>query len=148
MNKAQKSILTNFVTVIAVTTFAVIAMINLKAWVNRSEAMRAMTHLGEVVLEYKKTNGVIPPQSYIDRVETSLQGYARLSEIQYRARWIDFDSPADDILAYSEQNYRSLVIADGFIVLRLNGRVEWVDKKILTEVLHQQLKPEEIEQLK
>ena len=148
MNKAQKSILTNFITVIAVTTFAVIAMVNLKAWVNRSEAMRAMTHLGEVVLEYKKTNGVIPPRSHIDRVKTSLQGYIRLGEVQYRARWIDFDSPADEILAYSEQNYRSLLITNGFIVLRLNGQVEWVDKKTFTEILRRQLKPEEIEQLK
>ena len=65
MNKRQKIILTDFTTVIVVTIIAVLAMINFKDWLNRSEAMRAMQHLGQIVLQYKKNYGSVPPESYV-----------------------------------------------------------------------------------
>ena len=46
MNKQQKRILANFAVVMVITVAAVIGMVELKNWVNRSEAMRAMEQFG------------------------------------------------------------------------------------------------------
>jgi hypothetical protein len=113
-------------------------MINLKDWVNRSEAMRAMEHLGKLVLQYRQENGSVPPQSYVDNIKTNLKGHVRLGNLQYRAFWIDFDSTPDDVLAYIEKKYRSFVLSNGFIVLRLDGRVEWMQKQQLDILLARQ----------
>ena len=138
MNRRQKSILINIISVITITFIAVVAMINLKDWVNRSEAMRAMEHLGEIVLQYRAEKGSVPPQSYVDSIKTNLKGHARLGDLQYRALWIDFDSTPDDVLAYVEKKYHSLILSSGFIVLRLDGRVEWMQKQQLDVLLAQQ----------
>jgi len=143
MNKSQKAILINFVTVIVITTVAIIGMINLKAYVNHSEAARAMTQLGERIMQYRKDYGVVPPQSYVDRIKEQLQGYIRLGELQYRAQWIDFDSTGDEILAYAEQRYTSLFLKNGFLVLRLDGRVHWMDTQSFETLLQTQIKPGE-----
>lgn len=143
MNKFQKNVLTNFFVVIVLTSVAVLAMINLKDYVNRSEAMRTMTQLGQHILQYRKENGSIPPRSYIDRITEGLSSSIRLGRINYRARWIDFDSPGDEILAYVEQNYNSLLIHSGCVVLRLDGTVEWMDKNTFYSILQKQLKPAE-----
>jgi len=128
MNKKQKQILANFVVVIAATAAAVIGMIELKSYVNRSEAIRAMEQLGRIVADYKQKNGSIPPESYAESIKVSLEGQVRLGALQYRARWINFDSPPDTILAYVTKNYRSLFSRPGAIVLRIDGRVEWMNK--------------------
>jgi len=145
MNKRQKIILTDFTTVIVVTIIAVLAMINFKDWLNRSEAMRAMQHLGQIVLQYKKNYGSVPPESYVVGIKEQLQGYVRLGDLKYRARWLDFDSPPDEILAYTEKTYRSLVVGKGFVVLRLGGRVEWLQPTEFKTLLAQQQNPEEVE---
>lgn len=145
MNKQQRWILTNFAVVMAVTVAAVIAMLELKNWVNYSEAMRAMEHLGRVVEDYRHKNGSVPPESYIDGVKNSLEGQARLSNLHYRARWIKVDSPPDEILAYVTRGYRSLFFRPGAIVLRLDGRVQWMDKKSFEKLLASQQSPMEIE---
>lgn len=147
MNRRQKTILIDFTIVIVVTAIAVVAMINLKDWVNRSETVRAMEHLGRIVLQYRKDQGCVPPESYVDRIKEDLEGYARLGGLQYRARWINFESTPDEILAYTQKNYRSLIIGKGFIVLRLDGRVEWMDKQHFETLLAQQQSPIEIEML-
>jgi type II secretory pathway pseudopilin PulG len=144
MNRRQKSILINFITVIVITAAAVVAMVNFKDWVNRSEAMRAMEQLGQVVLWYRKDRGSVPPESYVNGIKENLQGYVRLGTLQYRAQWLDFDSSPDEILAYTEKKYRS-VIGKGFIVLRLDGRVEWMEREPFKTLLAQQQSPEEIE---
>ena len=77
MNRRQKTILIDFITVIIVTVIAVVAMINFKDWVNRSEAMRAMEHLGKIVLQYRKNYGSVPPESYVDRIKEDLEGHVR-----------------------------------------------------------------------
>jgi hypothetical protein len=144
MNRRQKTILMHFTIVIVITAVAVVAMINFKdwvnrsegmramkqlgQWVNRSEGMRAMKQLGQIVLKYRKEYGSIPPESYVDRIKESLEGHVRLGHLQYRAQWIKFESSTDEILAYTEKNYRSL-LGKGFIVLRLDGRVEWMKKQ-------------------
>jgi len=147
MNKRQKTIIIDFATIIIATAIAVVAMINLKDWVNRSEARRAMEHLSQIVLQYRKENGCVPPESYVDRIKENLEGYARLGDLRYRARLIDPDSSPDEILAYTEKNYRSFIVGKGCLVLRLDGRVEWMDKQKFKTLLAQQQKPLEIEML-
>jgi hypothetical protein len=120
-------------------------MINFKDWVNRSESMRAMEHLGRIVQQYRKEHGSIPPQSYIDSIKESLVGGGRLGSPQYRGRWIDFACPPDTILAYSEKNYGSSFLEDGFVVLRFSGQVEWVERQRFLSLLAKQQSPAEIE---
>lgn len=130
---------------IAVTAVAVVAMINLKDWINRSEAMRAMEQLGKKIIQYRQTHGSVPPQSYVDSQKESVEGHVRLGILHYRAQWINFDATNDEILAYSEKEYSSLVLGHGYVVLRLDGRVEWMGKQEFEELLSQQQSPTEIE---
>jgi hypothetical protein len=138
MNKRQKAILIDFTIVIVATAIAVVAMINFKDWINRSEATRAMQQLAKIVLQYRKDHGLVPPESYVDRIRENLEGHVRLGSLQYRARWIDFESTPDEILAYTEKNFHSLLFGKGFIVLRLNGTVEWMEKQQFETLLAQQ----------
>jgi hypothetical protein len=128
MNKLQKQILVNFAVVMVITVAAVIGMVELKNMVNRSEAIRAMESLGRMVSDYKQKNGSVPPESYVDGIIKTFEGQLRLGNLGYRAQWIAFDSPPDTILAYARKNYRSLFSRPGVIVLRLDGRIEWMDK--------------------
>lgn len=139
--------MTDSLAVIVVTAVTVVAMINFRDWVNRSEAMLAMEQLGQEVLEYRRENGSVPPESYVDSIKRSLEGHVRLGSLQYRALWIDFESDPDEILAYTEKRYRSLLVGEGFIVLRLNGLVEWMDRREFETLLAQQQSPMEIEML-
>ena len=148
MNKRQKNIIRDFTTIIVITIIAVVAMINFKDHVNRSEAMRAMEHLGRIALKYREDNGAVPPESYIDDIKENLEGYVRLGKLNYRARWIDFEASPDEILAYTEKNYPSPLVGKGFIVLRLDGRVEWMNKQSFTTLLAQQQDPLEIEMMR
>ena len=148
MNRRQKAILIEFAVVIAVTAIAIVALINFKDWVNRSEAMRAMEHLGRIVLQYRKERGSVPPESYVKGIRESLPGHVRLGNLQYRALWINFECPPDEILAYTKRNYHSLLFGNGFIVLRLDGRVKWMDKQEFETLLAQQQSPVEIEMLR
>jgi len=128
MTKLQKRILANFVVVMVITGTAVVGMVELKNLVNRSEAMRAMESLGRVVSDYKQKNGSIPPEAYIDGLKQSFEGQLRLGHLHYRAQWIQFGSPSDTILAYVIKDDHSLFSHPGAIVLRLDGRIEWIDR--------------------
>ena len=145
MNKLQKRILANFAVVTVVTATAVVGMVELKNLVNRSEAMRAMESLGRVVSDYKQKKGSIPPESHVDGIIKSLEGQLRLGNLRYRAQWIAFDSPPDTILAYARKNYRSLFSRPGAIVLRLDGRIEWMDKANFDKLIAGQQTPMELE---
>jgi len=147
MNRRQKAVLTKFFVVITITALMVTGMVNFKDWVNRSEALRAMEHMGKIVLRHRKEKGVIPSESYIITIKEQLEGHARLGDIQYRALWIDSESSEDEILAYVEHNFRSLFIKEGFIVLFLDGRVNWMDKQEFKTLLRSQQSPMEIEAL-
>jgi hypothetical protein len=138
MNKKQKQILANFAVVIVVTIAAVIGMVEMKNGVNRSEATRAIEQLGREVTDYRQKYGSIPPESYVDGVKKSLEGQIRLGNLQYRARWIKFDSPPDTILAYVTKDYHSLFFRPGAIVLRIDGLIEWKDKKEFNKLLDNQ----------
>ena len=144
MNKLQKQILANFAVVMVITVAAVVGMVELKNTVNRSEAMRAMENLGRVVSDYKQKNGSVPPESYVDGVKGSLQGQIRLGNLHYRARWIEFDSPPDTILAYVRKDFGSLFFRPGAIVLRFDGRVQWMDKPDFDKMLARQQSPLEV----
>jgi hypothetical protein len=153
MNKRQKAILIEFITVIVITAIAVAAMINFKDWVNRSEAIGAMNQLGEVVLKYRKEYGAVPPESYINEKKKDLKGWVRLGDLKYRAQWIDLGATPDEILAYTEKNYPSSLLNDGYVVLRLGkheeaGRVEWIDKRQFEKLLAQQQTKMEIDMLR
>jgi hypothetical protein len=147
MNRRQKIILRDFVTVVVITAVAVVALINFRDWVNRSEARREMKHLGQIVLQYRKDYGALPPEFYVANIREDLKGHVRLGELKYRALWIDSDSTPEEILAYSEINYRPLLVGRGYVVLRLDGRVEWMGKKEFKTLLAQQQSPEEIQML-
>ncbi|HUW19469.1 MAG TPA: hypothetical protein VMW16_09215 [Sedimentisphaerales bacterium] len=143
MNRRQKAILTELLAVLAVTAVAVVAMINFKDWVNRSEATGAMKALGEKVLEYRRKNGSVPPEAWVDGQQENLPGYVRLGNLKYRGLWIDSESTADAILAYTEKNYHSRLAGKGYVVLRLDGRVEWLGKQEFEKLLAEQQSPEE-----
>ena len=145
MNKPQKQILANFVVVLLVTVTAVVGMVELKNMVNRSEAMRAMEQLQKAVTEYRGKNGSVPPETYVDGIIKTFAGVPRLGDLHYRAQWIAFDSPPDTILAYAIKNYRSLFSHPGAIVLRFDGRIEWMDKASFDKLIAGQQTPMELE---
>ena len=148
MTRRQKAILREFVVVMVITVIAVVAMINLKDWLNRAEAMRALEQLGEIALDYRRLHHSVPPESYVEQVKTDLEGQVRLGDLRYRGLWIDLDSGPDEILAYTEKNYKSLVVGKGYVVLRLDGRVEWLGKEEFEQVLAGQQSPMEIQMLR
>ncbi len=123
-------------------------MINFKSLINRSEAMRAMEHLGRIVLQYRKNYGSVPSESYVDRVKEELEGSARLGKVNYRAQWLDFESTPDEILAYTERYHHSWLFGKKYLVLRLDGCVEWMDKQKLGTLLAQQQSSMETEMLR
>ena len=126
MDRRQRALLTESVIVLIVTVAAVVGMMQLKDYVNRSEAMHAMTQLGQRVLDYRKQYGSLPPQSFVDSLKRDVEGAVRMGNVNYRARWIGLDAPSDTILAYSQKRLPSSFLKDGYVVLRLDGTVEWL----------------------
>ena len=145
MNKRQKSILLNGATVITFTVVAVLALINFKDWVNQSESIRAMEHLGRIVLQYRQGRGAVPPESYVNGIKAELEGHTQLGKINYRARWIHFDSKPEEVLAYTEKKYNSFLFSPGYVVLHLDGRVEWMDKEKFDIILPESERQKELE---
>jgi hypothetical protein len=126
VNRRQRALLTESLFVLLATVAAVVGMVQLKDYVNRSEAMRAMTQLGQRILEYKRQYGSLPSQSFVDSIKGDVEGAVRMGNVNYRAQWIGLDAPSDTILAYSRKRHPSSFLKDGYVVLRLNGTVEWL----------------------
>jgi hypothetical protein len=147
MYKRQKTILINFIIVIVITVVTVVAMINVKDFINRSEALRAMGQLSRIVLDYRNKYGLVPPESNIEKIKDELEGSIRFGKLYYRARWINIDSTSDEILAYVEKKYSSFFLSDGYVLLRLDGRVEWMATKEFESLLAKQQSPMEIEMM-
>lgn len=145
MNHKQKKLLENFTLVILITAAMVIGLLNFKDWVNHQESMRAMQHLGQIVLDYKQKNGSIPPNYYVDDIRKQLEGTERLGDLRYRARWIEIGADPNTILAYSRKNYKRFLFGAGAIVLKLDGGVEWMDKKEFDPLIAKQQSSVEIE---
>ncbi len=118
--------LIQFAVVALATVAAVVGMLHLKDYVNRSEAMRAMTQLGGRILDYRSKHGSLPPASFLDDVKDQLDGTVRIGNVQYRALAIGPDATSDTVLAYSEKPNPSSFLDDGFVVLYLDGSVEWL----------------------
>jgi len=136
-------LLTESLFVLIASVAAVIGMVQLKDYVNRSEAMRAMTQLGQRVLEYRKQYGSLPPQSFVDSIKGDVEGAVRIGNVKYRAIWIGLDAPNDTILAYSQKRLRSSFLKDGYVVLRLDGTVEWLPTKRFAVLFARQRTPTE-----
>jgi len=147
VDKRQRAILVEVLTVITITVVAVAAMINFKDYVNRSEAITAMEHLSERVLEYKAKNGRVPPNSLIISIKGQLKGNVRLGELHYRGLWVNFDADPNEILAYAQKAYPSSVLGDGYIMLQLDGTVKWMGKKEFEELLASQQSDVETEMI-
>ncbi|MBN1509436.1 MAG: hypothetical protein JW955_21495 [Sedimentisphaerales bacterium] len=126
MNRWQRALLTESLIVLAATIAAVVGMVQLKDHVNRSEAMRAMTQLGQHILEYRKRYSALPSQSFVDSIKEDVEGAVRIGNVKYRAIWIGLDARPDTILAYSRKRFPSSFLKDGYVVLHLNGTVEWL----------------------
>jgi len=146
MNQRQKKLLKDSATIIGVTAMIICGMVQFKNFNLRAEAFRAMEDLAQKVIEYKKNNGSVPPQSYVDNIKESLIGSARFGGLKYRALWIDFESSNDEILAYYRLDNRSLFFKKTAIVLRLDGKIEKMDLNQLESLLAQQQSPQEIQQ--
>ena len=144
MNKRQKSLIRSIITVLTITVVFIVLMMNVKDLLNKKEAMRAMQTVGKEVLTYRKQYASLPPESYLARIK---EQFVRLGALHYRAQWIGFDSEPNTILAYTSKNYRSLVASAGYVVLYLDGRVEWMGKKEFEELLKEQQTAREIEML-
>jgi len=135
----------SLVLVVLVTVAMVIGLVNFKDWVNQNEAMRAMQHLGQIVFAYRQEKGSVPPEYYVDNIREQLVGSERLGQLKYRARWIEYGAGDDEILAYTRRDYKHLLFGSGAVVLRLDGRVEWIKKKEFDALLAGQQSRFEIE---
>lgn len=147
MTNYKRSLLIQFIVVLLATTAAIVAMLHLKDYVNRSEAMRAMGELGGRILDYRAERGSLPPQSFIEDVKSRLDGAVRIGNVRYRALWIGPDASDETILAYSEKRHRSSFLDDGFVVLRLDGTVEWMPSAQFATLFATQRTDAEIETL-
>jgi hypothetical protein len=126
MNRRQKALLTESILVLTATALAVVGLIHLRDYINRSEALRAMGQLGEHILEYRTQYGSLPPESFVNGVRGRVEGALRLGNVKYRALHIGPNAPGDTILAYSFRSYPTPFLADGYVVLRLDRTVEWI----------------------
>lgn len=145
MNQRQKSIIIRSVVVIVGTAAFVAVMLSVRDHVNRTEAMRTMEYLGEKVRQYRAKYNSTPSKSYLTGQRTEFQD-ARLGDFEYRAPWIEFGASPDTILAYARKNYQ-FIIGIGYIVMRLDGHVEWMEKDNFEAVLKKQQTEAEIELL-
>ena len=143
MNSRQRALLTESLLVLTATAGAVVGMMHLKDYINRSEALRAMDQLGRRVLEYRQRYGSLPPESFLDSVKGDLEGAVRMGNVRYRALYIGLDAAPDTILAYSERRYPSSFVRDGYVVLRLSGQVEWLPVARFAALLATQRAPAE-----
>ena len=135
MNRGEQAVVIKIIFGTVVTFILVVIFANVKDITNRSEATRAVDAIGKRILQYRKDNGYLPPQNYVDTIKQNVAGSVRMGKLNYRALYITRDSKPDEILAYTVQNYKSLFISSGYVVLRLNGQIEWMEKQSFEEEL-------------
>lgn len=146
MNIRQRKLVANIVIVLFFTIAMIVGFANIKDKINRSESIRAMELLGKEVLQYRKDFGSLPNESYILQIKEKI-GAVRLGQVQYRAAWIEYGSPPETtILAYAKKDYSGFS-DDGYVVLWLDGRVEWNAKEKFEKILTEQQKQLEIQWL-
>jgi len=155
MNRRQKSILVEIIIVLLLTIVAVVAILNVRDYFNRRAAIIAMTVLGNRIKSYRAEHDLVPSESWVKEQRESLPGKDRLGELNYRGMWIDFEAEPNEILAYTEKKSRSIILSDGYLVLRLkqvliqdagvNVNIEWMEKQEFETLLIRQQSPLEIE---
>jgi hypothetical protein len=59
--------------------------------------MRAMEQLNREVFKYREDQGILPPESYIADIKKNLEGWVRLGNLKYRARWISPEATDDEV---------------------------------------------------
>jgi hypothetical protein len=123
----KKRLMIDVALVLVITAAAVVGMIHFKDYINRREARLAMEQLGEKILAYRETQGALPPEETVQTLMDQVAGRARLGRFTYRAPWITPESKTDALLAFTQQDYESLLVSDGYIILRLDGTVQWLD---------------------
>lgn len=145
MNQYQKSLLRHVLIILGLSLAATGAMVNLKDWTNRSEAMRAMGLLSKEIKSYKAKNLSLPSEATLNELRLKLPGGTRLGKTHYRAIWMDYNAGDEEILAYAYKNYKSLVVKPGYVVLRLSGKTEWMSKEDFEELLKKQQSKKEFD---
>jgi type II secretory pathway pseudopilin PulG len=154
MEKRQKIIVIKFAAVLVVVAIAFVAMIIGKDFINRSEATVAMKSLGMQIRQYRQSHNLLPSQSWVNALKEDLPGSPRLGDLHYRGLWIDFESTPDEILAYTQKDYRSPLLGKGYLVLRLGAiekdeiNIEWMDKQVFEKLLLRQQRQGEAEALR
>ncbi|OHB61978.1 MAG: hypothetical protein A2167_06755 [Planctomycetes bacterium RBG_13_46_10] len=144
MNKQQKKLVVHTIMVAALTLTVVVGFANIKNVINRSESMRAMELLGKEILRHRKNYGSLPPEYYLKQFTDAI-GAVRITNLHYRAAWIEFGAePETTVLAHSQKNYRGFT-KSGYVVLWLNGKVEWIGKKQFEQTLERQQKQQELQ---
>jgi hypothetical protein len=147
MDKRQRKLVANIVVVVTFTVVMVAGFANIKNIINRSEAIRTMDLLGSEILQYRKNNGSLPGENYVKQFSDRI-GAVRLTDLQYRAPWIEFGyDPNTTVLAYTRKNYTGFVKSGG-IVLWLNGKVEWINKKRFDQIVEAQQQQIELQWLR
>ena len=138
MNARQKALLRDIIVVTLVTAIFVVAMMNVKNYLNRSEAILAMKNLGQIITQYHNKHGALPPEFHINKIKDEVAGSPRLGKIHYRASQIGFDADDDTIVAYAKKDYHSIFLSPGYVVLTLNGSVKWMEPEKFEAALTEQ----------
>jgi hypothetical protein len=125
----------------------IVGFANIKNSINRTESIRAMNVVAKEIFQYREKFGSLPNETYVrDFIENA--GIVRINPFQYRAAWIEYDSePNSTILAYSEKRFSGFV-KPGYVVLWLNGKIEWMGKKDFEKILSDQQNKQELQWLK
>lgn len=145
MDRRQKAILIEVALVLIVTLIAVIGMINFKDYINRSESIKVMQQVGQIVTEYRRQHNRVPSESMVLREMRNIKSAVRLSGIIYRGLWIDLEAEPNDILAYAKKSYPASLLDDGYVVLRVDANTVWMDGDEFEALLAQQQSDVEIE---
>jgi hypothetical protein len=135
LNKRQLSVIRHFLVVIVVTLLFVFGLINLRDSLNRSEMNREMEVLATSIKDYRQRNGSLPSESWI---RTQVQSFVRLANLEYRAKSVLYDSPPETIVASCMQNSYSMLVKKAYIVLRLDGSVEWLAPDVYAKAIKEQ----------
>lgn len=135
LNKRQLSVIRHFLFVIIVTLLFIFGLINLRDGLNRSEMQREMEVFATAVKDYRQQNKALPPESW---VQPQVRNFVRLGGVQYRAKSILYDSPPDTIIASCKQRTYSVFVKTAYIVLRLDGRVEWLSPPVYEKTIKEQ----------
>ena len=147
MNKAQKRLVTNVIGTAVVIAIFILAFANFKDYVNKTEAIRSFDQLGKAILDYRKQYGLLPSESVMEGLRDRMEGAVRIGNLHYRAQWISIDSPPETIVAYAEKKY-NWFIQSGFIVLRLDGQVQYLPAEQFQKLLAKQETMAEAEEMK